>query len=96
MLPWWPKEATLNLASEETLNLAGSSRYRWRNHLVMGGGFRRNQHFNKSPLVPEGIGYRVIDASHNLSPEGKDYSPPKSLIDLQGIYLKSWGVNDNN
>ena len=38
MLPWWPKEATLNLASEETLTLAGSSRYRWRNHLVMGGG----------------------------------------------------------
>lgn len=55
-----------------------------------------NRYFNKSPLVPEGIGYRVIDASHNLSPEGKDYSPPKSLIDLQGIYLKSWGVNDNN
>jgi hypothetical protein len=38
VLPWWPKEATLNLASEETLTLAGSSRYRWRNHLVMGGG----------------------------------------------------------
>ena len=38
MLPWWPKEATINLASEETLTLAGSSRYRWRNHLVMGGG----------------------------------------------------------
>jgi hypothetical protein len=38
VLPWWPKEATINLASEETLTLAGSSRYRWRNHLVMGGG----------------------------------------------------------
>jgi ribose transport system substrate-binding protein len=52
-----------------------------------------NRYFNKSPLVPEGIGYRVIDDSHNLSPEGQDYTPPKSLIDLQGIYLKSWGVN---
>jgi hypothetical protein len=38
VLPWWPKEATINLASEETLTLAGSSRYRWRNHIVMGGG----------------------------------------------------------
>jgi hypothetical protein len=38
VLPWWPKEATKNLASEETLTLAGSSRYRWRNHIVMGGG----------------------------------------------------------
>ena len=37
MLPWWPKEATLNLASEETPTLAGSSRCRWRNHLVMSG-----------------------------------------------------------
>ena len=52
-----------------------------------------NRYFNNSPLVPEGIGYRVIDASHNLSPEGEDYTPPKSLIDLQGIYLRSWGVN---
>jgi hypothetical protein len=37
VLPWWPKEATLNLASEETPTLAGSSRCRWRNHLVMSG-----------------------------------------------------------
>ena len=52
-----------------------------------------NRYFNKSPLVPEGIGYRVIDASHNLSPEGKDYSPPNPPIDLRGVYLKSWGLN---
>jgi ribose transport system substrate-binding protein len=49
-----------------------------------------NRYLNKSPLVPEGIGYRVIDASHNLSPDGKNYSAP---IDLRGIYLKSWGVD---
>jgi ribose transport system substrate-binding protein len=52
-----------------------------------------NRYLNKSPLVPQGVGFRAIDASHNLSPEGQDYNPPKSLIDLQGIYLKSWGVN---
>nr|WP_284507004.1 substrate-binding domain-containing protein [Caballeronia sp. GAFFF1] len=51
-----------------------------------------NRFFNKSPIVPEGIGYRVIDANHNLSREGQDYSPPNPPIDLQGTYLRSWGV----
>jgi ribose transport system substrate-binding protein len=51
-----------------------------------------NRYWAKSPLVPEGIGYRVIDAGHNLSPEGQNYSPPTSAIDLRGTYLKSWGV----
>ena len=60
--------------------------------MAWGGIDTMNRHFNKSQLVPEGIGYRVIDASHNLSPEGQDYSPPNPPIDLQGTYLKSWGV----
>jgi ribose transport system substrate-binding protein len=51
-----------------------------------------NRYFNQSPQVPQGIGYRVIDASHNLSPDGKDYAPPNPPIDLSGTYLKSWGV----
>jgi ribose transport system substrate-binding protein len=51
-----------------------------------------NRYFNKSSQVPQGVGYRVIDASHNLSPEGKDYTPPNPPIDLSGTYLKSWGV----
>ena len=51
-----------------------------------------NRYLNKSPLVPQGIGYRVIDAGHNLLPAGKDYAPPNPPIDLQGTYLKSWGV----
>jgi ribose transport system substrate-binding protein len=51
-----------------------------------------NRYFNKSPQVPQGIGYRLIDASHNLGPEGKDYAPPNPPIDLSGTYLKSWGV----
>ena len=52
-----------------------------------------NRHFNQSPQVPQGIGYRLIDASHNLGPEGKDYAPPNPPIDLSGTYLKSWGVS---
>jgi ribose transport system substrate-binding protein len=52
-----------------------------------------NRHLNASPLVPQGIGFRIIDASHNLSPKGEDYSPPNPPIDLKGTYFKSWGVN---
>lgn len=51
-----------------------------------------NRLFNGQPLVPQGIGYRVIDANHNLSPEGQGYSPPNPPIDLEGTYLKSWGI----
>ena len=63
MLPWWPKEATLNLASEETLTLAGSSRYRWRNHLVMGGGIISLQ-------VAASVGIsKIAEFSHRLDPK---------------------------
>lgn len=51
-----------------------------------------NRLFNGQPPVPQGIGYRVIDANHNLSPEGQGYSPPNPPIDLEGTYLKSWGI----
>jgi ribose transport system substrate-binding protein len=48
-----------------------------------------NRYFNKSPLVPEGIGFRLVDKSHNMPPAGTNYAPP---IDFESTYLKSWGV----
>jgi ribose transport system substrate-binding protein len=51
-----------------------------------------NRYFNHAPLAAEGVGFRVIDAGHNLSPDGQDYAPPASAFDLRAIYLKSWGV----
>jgi ribose transport system substrate-binding protein len=48
-----------------------------------------NRYFNHKPLVPEGVGFRMIDKGHNMMPAGQDYTPP---INYQSIYLKSWGV----
>ncbi|MCO5066743.1 MAG: substrate-binding domain-containing protein [Rhizobiaceae bacterium] len=52
-----------------------------------------NRKLNNQPQVPQGVGFRVIDANHNLSPAGQDYAPPASIIDLKAIYLKSWGIS---
>jgi hypothetical protein len=60
VLPWWPKEATLNLASEETPTLAGSSRCRWRNHLVMSGDII-------SLRVAASVGISTLSASEDIS-----------------------------
>jgi ribose transport system substrate-binding protein len=48
-----------------------------------------NRLFNNQPLVPEGIGVRLVDATHNLPPEGKDYQSP---VDFASAYKKAWGI----
>jgi ribose transport system substrate-binding protein len=48
-----------------------------------------NRLFNGQPLVPEGIGFRLIDKEHNMMPPGKDYEPP---LDFRSVYKKSWGA----
>jgi ribose transport system substrate-binding protein len=49
-----------------------------------------NRVFNDEPLVPEGIGVRLVDATHNMPPEGEDYSSP---IDYESAYKKAWGLS---
>jgi ribose transport system substrate-binding protein len=46
-----------------------------------------NRYFNGKPLVPEGVGFRVIDKTHNMMAAGKDYATP---IDYQAKYKALW------
>jgi len=48
-----------------------------------------NRLFNHKPLVPEGSGVRVVDATHNLPPSGSDYISP---VNYQSAYKKIWRV----
>jgi ribose transport system substrate-binding protein len=48
-----------------------------------------NRIFNHQPLVPEGVGIRLVDATHNMPPAGQDYDSP---IDYAGAYKKAWGL----
>jgi ribose transport system substrate-binding protein len=43
------------------------------------------------PPVPEGIGFVIVDANHNLGEKGQYYTPP---YDFKAIYLHSWGVSN--
>jgi ribose transport system substrate-binding protein len=49
-----------------------------------------NRLFNHKPLVPEGVGVRLVDATHNMPPAGKDYTSP---IDYASAYKKAWGLS---
>lgn len=49
-----------------------------------------NRYFNDSPLVAQGVGFRMVDIDHNMMPDGEDYAPP---IDFKQAYLDSWGVS---
>ena len=49
-----------------------------------------NRLFNSKPLVPEGVGVRLVDATHNLPPKGKDYQTP---VDYASAYKKAWGLS---
>jgi ribose transport system substrate-binding protein len=48
-----------------------------------------NRFFNGQPLVPQGVGFRIIDKDHNMMPQGKDYATP---VDYRSAYKKLWGV----
>jgi ribose transport system substrate-binding protein len=48
-----------------------------------------NRYFNHKPLVPEGIGVRFVDATHNMPPAGQDYNSP---INYEQDYKKAWGL----
>jgi ribose transport system substrate-binding protein len=41
------------------------------------------------PVVPEGLGVQLYDASHGLPAPGQNYAAP---IDYKALYLKAWGV----
>jgi ribose transport system substrate-binding protein len=43
----------------------------------------------ETPVV-EGDGMQVVDADHNLAPEGQDYQP---TVDYVAAYKKAWGVS---
>jgi ribose transport system substrate-binding protein len=50
-----------------------------------------NRYFNHQPLVPEGIGFRLVDAEHNLpAASGQPYDSP---YDYKSAYKKIWGIN---
>jgi ribose transport system substrate-binding protein len=49
-----------------------------------------NRIFNHKPLVPEGIGIRLVDATHNMPPKGQDYDSP---IDYESAYRNAWGLS---
>ena len=48
-----------------------------------------NRYFNGKPMIPEGIGARLVDRTHNLVAQGQDYKPP---IDYESGYKKLWNV----
>ena len=49
-----------------------------------------NRLFSHKALVPEGVGVRLVDATHNMPPAGKDYTSP---IDYASAYKKAWGLS---
>lgn len=44
----------------------------------------------KQPLVDEGMGFQVVDATHNLPAEGQNYTDPINFI---AAYKAAWGVS---
>jgi ribose transport system substrate-binding protein len=44
----------------------------------------------KQPLVDEGMGFQVIDATHNMPTEGQSYGDP---INFVAAYKTAWGVS---
>jgi ribose transport system substrate-binding protein len=57
--------------------------------LAWGAADSLNRLFNGKPLVPQGIGFRLVDKDNNMAPGDEDYEPP---IDYRSVYRKSWGV----
>lgn len=52
---------------------------------------RLNRIFNGNTEVPNiGLGVQLIDAEHNLPPEGQQYEPP---VDYIGAYKAAWGAS---
>jgi hypothetical protein len=48
-----------------------------------------NSVFTHRPVYPSGIGWELVDATHNLPPNGV-LSPPYNFM---AEYEKAWGVN---
>jgi ribose transport system substrate-binding protein len=48
-----------------------------------------NSYFNKTPARDEGLGFEVVDKTHDLPAPGKDFGPS---VDVAAAYAKSWGV----
>ncbi len=46
-----------------------------------------NRHFNGEDPVVEGIGWQLVDAEHNLPPEGEDFTGP---VDYVAAYESIW------
>ena len=40
--------------------------------------------------APEGVGVRLVDATHNMPPAGQDYTSP---VDFASGYKKAWGLS---
>jgi ribose transport system substrate-binding protein len=50
-----------------------------------------NSVFNHTKPVDSGIGWTLVDATHNLpASAGSDYQPP---IDYKAEYMRAWGVS---
>lgn len=48
-----------------------------------------NRAMNGQDTVPQGLGIRLVDSEHNVSPDGKGYESP---IDFKSFYKKAWAA----
>ncbi len=48
-----------------------------------------NSYFLHQKAVTSGIGWSIVDATHNLPAQGQDWTPP---INFKAQYKKAWGV----
>jgi ribose transport system substrate-binding protein len=48
-----------------------------------------NSYFNKTPARDEGLGFEIVDATHDLPPTGQNFAPS---FDVPAAYAKSWGA----
>jgi ribose transport system substrate-binding protein len=48
-----------------------------------------NSLLTHKPVEPSGIGWQLIDATHNMPANPADYAPP---INFEAEYLKAWGI----
>ena len=47
-----------------------------------------NSIFTHKPVYPNGIGWQLVDATHNL-PANAEYTPKQNF---EAEYLKAWGI----
>jgi len=82
------EEALLQAVRDgEKVGLTNAQSFPWLSFGVMD---NLNRYFAGEELVPQGVGPSLIDATHNLPPEGEFFT---GTTDWMAAYKKLWGAS---